>query len=577
MHYLVSLIILTLAAAPTLLFGAPPAAKKDSTARRVLSYSEFVKEMVECTAAVYRLENAELKLVLPEDSNYSVDKGRGRYNTIYAYDGQGIIESKAPRFKILANVMLDDVECEAGTYLQNIEFQGGVIILKSSSKWDFRDCVFGQHLQNLSTGYVCLASVERLCFFRCTFVNGVYLSNMATKLLKFAECQIALEKEKYNDVFIVDSQIEQITLNNSKWVKLCLEKNSFKNFAMQNCTIAKEFAFSSAVQREIVIDSCRFDSVVAFYAAQLPHKNTSLAWQQIMSKNVMLKDTLYYRARTESEFADAANYNNLISVYTDFLSLYKTRGDQESYNACYVEMKQIHTRRAGFLYRQRPTLESWFDWRLNQLLEVFSDYGTNAAKGLIYVFYVIIGFAALYLIFPSEPDNLSRQTSFAFFDVVIGYFSTNTTLVNLRKHKRQRALDDLHNFQTTLAVSREDVPAFIAWLGKPLYGLNRAYLSASAWLVERFDIVPGRWQELSKGRKLWTSVAVGAYMLGFLLWGVVMRFVNAFALSINAFVTLGYGEIQARGVARYLAVLEGAVGWFLLSIFSVTLISQLLQ
>ena len=72
-------------------------------------------------------------------------------------------------------------------------------------------------------------------------------------------------------------------------------------------------------------------------------------------------------------------------------------------------------------------------------------------------------------------------------------------------------------------------------------------------------------------------MAIGAYMLGFLAWGVVMRFVNAFALSINAFVTLGYGEIQARGVARYLAVLEGAVGWFLLSIFSVTLISQLLQ
>jgi uncharacterized membrane protein YuzA (DUF378 family) len=240
-------------------------------------------------------------------------------------------------------------------------------------------------------------------------------------------------------------------------------------------------------------------------------------------------------------------------------------------------MKQIHTRRAGYLYRKSPALESWFDWRLNQLLEIFSDYGTNSAKGLIYIFYVIIGFAALYLIFPSEPDNLSRQTSFAFFDVVIGYFTTNTTLVNLRKHKRQRALDDLHNFQTTLAVSREDVPAFIAWLGKPLYGLNRAYLSVSAWLVERFDIVPGRWQELSKGRKLWTSVAVGAYMLGFLAWGVVMRCVNAFALSINAFVTLGYGEIQARGVARYLAVLEGAVGWFLLSIFSVTLISQLLQ
>jgi hypothetical protein len=55
------------------------------------------------------------------------------------------------------------------------------------------------------------------------------------------------------------------------------------------------------------------------------------------------------------------------------------------------------------------------------------------------------------------------------------------------------------------------------------------------------------------------------------------QFLNAFALSMNAFVTLGYGDMPARGVARYLAVLEGLTGWFLLSIFSSSLISQILQ
>ncbi len=56
-----------------------------------------------------------------------------------------------------------------------------------------------------------------------------------------------------------------------------------------------------------------------------------------------------------------------------------------------------------------------------------------------------------------------------------------------------------------------------------------------------------------------------------------VQFVNAVALSMNAFVTLGYGDMPARGVARYLAVLEGLMGWFLLSIFSASLISQILQ
>jgi hypothetical protein len=63
----------------------------------------------------------------------------------------------------------------------------------------------------------------------------------------------------------------------------------------------------------------------------------------------------------------------------------------------------------------------------------------------------------------------------------------------------------------------------------------------------------------------------------FLFAGLLMRCFNALTLSLNAFVTLGYGEIEAQGIARYLAVFEGLIGWFLLSIFSVSLISQILQ
>ena len=66
-------------------------------------------------------------------------------------------------------------------------------------------------------------------------------------------------------------------------------------------------------------------------------------------------------------------------------------------------------------------------------------------------------------------------------------------------------------------------------------------------------------------------------MLGFLVWGLIIRLLNALSLSLNVFVTLGYGEISAAGGMRYLAVLEGLLGWFLLSIFSVSLIGQVLQ
>jgi hypothetical protein len=56
--------------------------------------------------------------------------------------------------------------------------------------------------------------------------------------------------------------------------------------------------------------------------------------------------------------------------------------------------------------------------------------------------------------------------------------------------------------------------------------------------------------------------------------GFGVSFVNAFTLSLNAFVTLGFWNIQTRGVARYVCVLQGFIGWFLLSIFTVALINQ---
>lgn len=58
---------------------------------------------------------------------------------------------------------------------------------------------------------------------------------------------------------------------------------------------------------------------------------------------------------------------------------------------------------------------------------------------------------------------------------------------------------------------------------------------------------------------------------------LMISWLNALTLSLNAFVTLGFGAVPTTGVARYLCVLQGFVGWFLLSIFTVALINQVLQ
>ena len=85
------------------------------------------------------------------------------------------------------------------------------------------------------------------------------------------------------------------------------------------------------------------------------------------------------------------------------------------------------------------------------------------------------------------------------------------------------------------------------------------------------------WTLMNKRGRITTGSYISLSLMGFFAWGLAMRVINATTLSLNAFVTLGYGEISARGIARYLCVLEGLLGWFFLSLFSVSLISQILQ
>ena len=61
------------------------------------------------------------------------------------------------------------------------------------------------------------------------------------------------------------------------------------------------------------------------------------------------------------------------------------------------------------------------------------------------------------------------------------------------------------------------------------------------------------------------------------IYDLIIKMLNALMLSMNTFTTLGFGEIPIKGLPRYLAIIQGFIGWFMLTIFSVSLISQLLN
>jgi hypothetical protein len=284
-----------------------------------------------------------------------------------------------------------------------------------------------------------------------------------------------------------------------------------------------------------------------------------------------------YLGSTSEDLRDSTLYDELINVHSKFLKLYRDRGDIVSANACYIETKRIEGKKLKMQYEDKPSLQNYFGHTLNRFLYAFSDYGTNPVKSMIYAFYVMLIFSIFYCLFPSEPDNLMAFRVYSFFNGAVEYFKTSKQLAEFHRENRKHEIEALEGFATVIRDSKRTIPAIVWWLGTPLYKIAIGYNKTIVWLLGKTDVVRGRWQDLNKRKRLWLGILVGLLFVSFLLAGLFMRILNGLALSLNAFITLGYGEISAKGVARYLAVVEGVFGWFLLSIFSVSLISQILN
>lgn len=112
-------------------------------------------------------------------------------------------------------------------------------------------------------------------------------------------------------------------------------------------------------------------------------------------------------------------------------------------------------------------------------------------------------------------------------------------------------------------------------------------MTASLWIIIFFSFIyfffPSDWDASSKSKlianfKTFIEKNEKGYFKPFLvvIKGLITSFFNAITLSVNSFVTLGFGTIPTRGLAKYICIFQGFLGWFLLSIFIVALINQIL-
>lgn len=265
-----------------------------------------------------------------------------------------------------------------------------------------------------------------------------------------------------------------------------------------------------------------------------------------------------------------------IQLLSDFYKYYKSNFNSRSFNDVYVKIKNLETRRMRYLHNENPNFKTFFRWQINRFLKVFSNYGTEPERAIIFSFYVIMLFAGIYLFFPNTWDEHGRKRIMDRYEFFIKYMKRDAGIHEVYLEEKHQDLLEFEEFKRMIDKSDKSIPKFFKATGHPLYKWSVLGTKTSVRWLKRFDIVSGKWSELPEKKKLWKTVLIICAFIVALIYDLLIKVLNAVMLSVNTFTTLGFGEIPIKGLPRYLAIIQGFIGWFMLTIFSVSLISQLL-
>ena len=473
-----------------------------------LSVSEFISALQKTDVEKIILTDVIIIIKDKEDEKYSYRNGNSNQN--FNWDSlvstfPAIVSEKEiymqniyfsermffPNITFKSYVHIEDVGVYGDLAFRNCSFESVFYCVKYESYFlDIVNCTFKERplFESVKT--------EEFTIQNSSFHAGVnFYQNDEPLNLSFVSNNVSGQSYFQSmrgggEVLISHSNFKATTKNSNETIMIGGGQGFLDRLIMVNDTFAIPLNFSgSKISTSFLIDDCILYDYNSFKNISLPENSTNIRWKYVKSFKLGIRDkNEFFNGRSTLNDTTEENYFDLIKVYTQFLKTYKNNGDQESYNACYIEMKNIQSNKAYYNFKSSPGIKSFFDWVLTRFLKVFCDYGTNPVKAILMSIVVICLFGILYFVFPSDGSKFSLSLFWH-------------CLWNKRRHR---------------------------FLYKYL-------------------------------------LAIGS------------RLLNSLALSMNAFVTLGYGDMPAKGVARYLAVLEGLTGWFLLSIFSSSLISQMLQ
>ena len=582
-----------------------PCIAQDQEYTRTLNLSQWVDEMLNTEEGSYELENAVIK---PDyDGIDSIYINVTRFKIAYGKDSTWVImrglqvsDLTFEKSMVFRNCKFLDMpfikrcvferaigfyQCKvesdrwnAGLHFVNSEFRNGLYFGKSiiNGPLDLTSCKITHTGRSLT---IKDCSIERISLDSVYFTADTSLIEAFRNLYKSNLSFLDIRSSQVNNIHLeyidvpddLDSSIYSISIKDTR----------MENLEVTNCPLVRSFVLMDAeVSRNLLFHNIPNIELLMLSHFTFPKLHTNMSWEMIDNGRISVQRVhgkKPYRCSTDEDLQSSVDYSNLISTYNGLYAMYKTRGDRRSANGCYVEMKDIETRRLGYLCGTKGGKENYFNWRLNQFLKLFCDYGTSPIKSLIMSLYVVFGFAGFYFFFYSDWDRISRKFLVDRYRNMMQWFLTEQSTEDFYSELHREDIVAYQTFKTVLDEGRIRLPLYFRWLGTPLYRLSLLHHNISAWFYRRTEILSGTWDEQSQGRQRYVALVSGIGVAGYIIYLLAIRSINSLFLSINTFSTLGFGEIPVRGISRYMTILEGFIGWFLLSIFSVSLISQILQ
>lgn len=541
--------------------------------RTISSLTDWIEEVNTWPDSIYEVNNIKILLDLKKDA-LLIDEMSIQHDSVS--ENINAIINKNVTIYGLEFVNSFGVAGEV-KLIKNIHFKGWVRISNYTSNpitgFTFKNMIFDERFT--------LTKSDKFGYFNfidCKFKTWVgFFDFNESGLFSFTNVQI-------------DDHIQLtrcsgkpfVIITNSNFKEIGFQSESISEIEIRNSTINKMSINNAIIESKLHIVESAIE-LIELSGAQLPENNTYIPFNQVSGKlfvqpfNINRLNPDEYVVSDAMDFGLKEDYDLLISSYKTLLGSYQKRGEQDSYNACYIEMKNIETRRLQYLYAKSSTFKGFFTWKINQFLKVFSAYGTEPARAVIFSLYVILFFAFIYLLFPNSWDSHGRKRIMDRYAFFFTYMNKKAGMHEVYLDNQKEDLLEFDEFKTLVEKQGKTVPKFFTATALPLYKWAISGTKFSSSLLKRVDIMKGTWNDLPKSKRIWKSFLLITFFLIAIVYDIFIKMLNALMLSINTFTTLGFGEIPIKGLPRYLAIIQGFIGWFMLTIFSVSLISQLLN